>query len=145
MRHFGNRFYEHYFASRLCNLLARRRQRVLNLEDNHLNPLPNRLIHFDDQFTAPVNGFRGVRDYYAHCSTHERLKEIYLSTIIVAAEDDPVVPCEIFDNVPCSGEIEFVRIRHGGHLGFFGNRSRDPDWYWLDWRICNWLSKLDQR
>jgi len=145
LRAFGNRIYEYYFIHRLCRALARRRQRVLNLVDNGVNPLPDRLVHFDDQFTAPVNGFSGARDYYARCSTRDRLKDVYLSTIIVAAEDDPVVPREIFDPSTFSGEIDFVCLRHGGHLGFLGNQYRDPDWHWLDWRICNWLSKLDEK
>ena len=145
LREFGNRFYEYYFVSRLRQTLARRRQMVLNLKDNGLNPLPDRLVHFDDQFTAPVNGFRGARDYYAKCSTIDRLKQIYISTIIVACEDDPVVPREIFDPGTFSTEIEFVCLKHGGHLGFLGHHHRDPDWHWLDWRICKWLTKLDER
>ena len=145
LRAFGNRMYEYYFMSRLARVLARRRQKVLNLSDNGLNPLPDRLVHFDDQFTAPINGFTGARDYYAHCSTHQRLQQIYLSTIIVAAEDDPVVPREMFDPSTFSSEIEFVSLKYGGHLGFLAQQYRDPDWHWLDWRICNWLSKLDQR
>lgn len=145
LRAFGNRMYEYYFVSRLCNTLARRRQRVMNLVDNGLNPLPDRLIHFDDQFVAPVNGFAGARDYYSKCSTVNRLKQIYLSTIIVAADNDPVIPREIFEPSTFSSEIEFVGLRNGGHLGFLGNQHRDPDWHWLDWRICKWLSKLDER
>ena len=145
LRAFGNRMYEYYFTSRLTKLLTHRRQRVMNLVDNGLNPLPDRLVHLDDQFTAPVSGFSGARDYYRQCSTHDRLKQIYLSTIIVAAEDDPVVPREIFEPSAFSSEIEFVCLRHGGHLGFLGHHHRDPDWHWLDWRICKWLSKLDER
>ena len=145
LRSYGNRFYEYYFMSRLTKTLAHRRQKVLNLMDNGLNPLPDRLIHFDDQFTAPMNGYSGARDYYSQCSTVDRLKQIYVSTIIVATEDDPVVPREIYDTSTFSSEIDFVSLRHGGHLGFLGNHRRDPDWHWLDWRVCKWLSQLDVR
>ena len=52
LRSFGNRLYEYYFMSRLIRSIARRRKNVLGLIDNGLNPLPDRMVHFDDQFTA---------------------------------------------------------------------------------------------
>ncbi len=143
LRKFGNRFYEYFFVSRLCRLLTYRRRNVLHLIDNSLNPLPGRLVHFDDQFTAPVNGFFGARDYYTRCSTIDRLDRICVPTILVAAQDDPVIPFEMFDSQCFSNQIEFVFTRHGGHLGFLGKTRRDPDPHWLDWRICQWLTGLE--
>ena len=141
----GNRMYEYYFVKRLKNSLAWRRQRVANLVDNGLNPLPDRLVHFDDQFTAPVNGFSGAREYYGSCSPIGQLKQVQIPTIIVAAQDDPVIPFEMFDPSVFSSQIEFVSTRNGGHLGFLGQPQRDPDRHWLDWRICHWLSGMDAK
>jgi predicted alpha/beta-fold hydrolase len=143
LRSHGNRFYEYYFARQLKKQLIYRRRHVLNLIDNGLNPLPDRLVHFDDQFTAPVNGYSGAREYYRKCSTFDRLKRIHVPVVVVAAEDDPVVPFEMFDAGLFSSQIEFVSTRRGGHLGFLGNRRSDPDHYWLDWRICRWICNLD--
>ncbi len=143
LRSHGNRFYEYYFARQLIKRLIYRRRRVLNLMDNGLNPLPDRLVHFDDQFTAPVNGYSGAREYYRECSTFDRLKRIHVPAVVVAAEDDPVVPFEMFDAGLFSSQIEFVSTRRGGHIGFLGNRRIDPDHYWLDWRICRWIGSLD--
>lgn len=143
LRAFGNRFYEYYFISRLARNLKFRRQRVKGLQDNGMNPIPSRLIHFDDQFTAPLNGYSGARDYYQKCSTHESLDRIKIPTILVAAKDDPVVPFEVYDTKYFSPQIEFVYTEKGGHLGFIGNPRRDPDQHWLDWRICSWLGSLD--
>ena len=143
LRSFGNRFYEYYFVHRMRRCLRLRRRHVQGLADNGMCPIPNRLVHFDDQFTAPVNGFSSARDYYEKCSTVDVLDQIQVPTIIVAAKDDPVVPFEMFDARYFSSQIELVYTEHGGHLGFLGKQRRDPDKYWLDWRICNWLTSLD--
>lgn len=143
LRAFGNRFYEQFFLSRMARNLQYRRRRVKGLLDNGMNPIPSRLVHFDDQFTAPLCGYSGARDYYRKCSTHEKLDRIHIPTILVAAKDDPVVPFEVFDTRYFSPQIEFVYTEKGGHLGFIGNPRRDPDQHWLDWRICSWLGSLD--
>ncbi len=143
LRFFGNRFYDYYFVKRLTRALIHRRRHVADLVDNGMNPLPDRLVQFDDEFTAPVNGFAGARDYYQRCSTVNDMDKIRTPTILVAAEDDPIVPFEIFDTRYFSPKIELVHTRDGGHLGFMGTNPRDPDQHWLDWRICSWIDSLD--
>ena len=143
LRTFGNRFYDYYFVDQLAQTLTHRRRHVANLLDNGLNPIPDRLLQFDDEFTAPINGFSGAREYYQRCSTVNNLDEVQTPTILVAAEDDPIVPFEIFDTRYFSTKIDFVNTRCGGHLGFLGNHPKDPDQHWLDWRICDWIDSLD--
>ena len=143
LRSYGNRFYDYYFVRRLTEMLQYRRRKVKNLVDNGLNPFPDRLLDLDDQFTAPVHGFTGARDYYKKCSSRSLINQICVPTIIVAAQDDPIIPFEIFDQRLFSPQVEFVSTKSGGHLGFLGNHPRDPDHFWLDWRICDWLTSLD--
>jgi predicted alpha/beta-fold hydrolase len=143
LRSYGNRIYDHYFVKQLASGLVHRRRHVANLIDNGMNPIPNRLLQFDDQFTAPVNGFSGARQYYDCCSTVNDLDKIQTPTILVAAQDDPIVPFEIFDTRYFSPSVELVSTRSGGHLGFLGNQHKDPDQHWLDWRICSWIDSLD--
>lgn len=139
----GNRVYDHYFVRLLKNNLAVRRCKVAGLVDNGVNPLPNRLVHFDDQFTGPVWGFNGARDYYEKCSSAPLLGEIQVPTIILASQDDPVVPFEMFSSWPLSPRIKLVTTRFGGHLGYLGKRRSDPDRHWMDWRILQWLETID--
>ena len=158
LRQAGNRTYERYFMRRLRARLSRRRRLVKDLIDNGLNPLPDRLLDFDDQFVAPVFGFSGARDYYESCSAGPLLNDIRVPTIIVTSKDDPVVPFSMYDRFPMSSEIEMVATARGGHLGFISQsgtgkttfarsqatlQRRDPDPYWLDWRICQWLTAID--
>lgn len=140
---FGNRVYDLYFTRRLRNQLKYRRQHVKDLIDNRINPIPRRMVHFDDQFTAPVSGFSGAREYYRAASPGRLLRDVSVPTLIVAAKDDPLVPIEMFDQWPMSPEIEFVTTKHGGHLGFVGRHRVDPDRHWLDWRITQWVASID--
>ena len=143
LRQFGNRIYEFFFMSRLGAVLALRRRKILDLVDNGLNPIPDRLVHFDDQFVAPVSGFSGAREYYEKCSSAPRLSQIAVPTVIVAAKDDPLIPFDMYISWPMSHCIELVSTRYGGHLGFLGSHSGDSDRHWLDWRICHWIDRLD--
>ncbi len=145
LRQRGNRIYESYFMSRLKTQLTMRRKRVKNLVDNGINPLPTRLIHWDDQFTAPCWGYSGAREYYEDASSCEQLHQVSVPTIILAAQDDPVVPYAMFNEYPMSQEIEFVSTQKGGHLGFIAANNRDLDRYWMDWRICHWIMSMEDK
>ena len=140
---FGNRFYDRFFASRLRRKLNYRRRHVKGLVDNGLNPIPRRLVHYDDRFTAPVSGFKNAREYYRVASPAPLLNEVSVPTLIVAAKDDPLVPVEMFDKWAMSPEIEFVITKHGGHLGFLGRQRVDPDRHWLEWRVSQWVASID--
>ncbi len=144
LRYGANRVYERFFTQRLRNRLLLRRRKVRDLIDNRISPVPDRLIHFDDQFTAPIWGFRGAREYYADSSSAPLLKDIGMPTIIVASQDDPIVPFGIFQQYELSDSIDLVTTKHGGHLGFMGRGGNDPDRYWLDWRIVKWISQIDE-
>ena len=141
LRQRGNRMYDHFFIRQLQEVLTTRRQRVADLVDNGLSPLPNRLLHFDDQFVAPIWGFRSAVDYYEQTSAGPLLDNVSIPTILVAAKDDPIVPFEQYQNWTMSRYVEMVATKQGGHLGFLG-RTSDPDRHWLDWRVCHWVTAL---
>jgi predicted alpha/beta-fold hydrolase len=143
IRRRGNQVYEAYFMRQVRSQLTMRRRRVKDLVDNGLNPLPNRLVHFDDQFTAPIWGFQGAREYYEKCSSGPLLKDVQVPTVILSSNDDPVVPFDSYKRFRFSNSINLVAPRHGGHLGFISRGLRDPDHYWMDWRICEWIASRD--
>ena len=143
LQRFGNRVYEMYMMARLKRALTYRRRHVAGLVDNGLNPIPSRLLQFDDKFTAPIWGFDTAEEYYEDCSSMRLLEDIAIPTIIVASRDDPVVPYEMIANTPVSNYVDFVSTGIGGHLGFISRGVRDPDRYWMDWRISQWIAALD--
>lgn len=136
LRNRGNRLYEKYFIKNLGRQLALRRKSVEGLVDPGMTSIPDRLIHFDDQFTAPSWGYSSALDYYRDSSSGPWLNKIEIPTVIVAAKDDPVVPFSMFSRFEMSTEIELFAPANGGHLGFLAGKSSDPDRHWMDWRIC---------
>lgn len=142
LRHWGNRLYDWFFIDKLRKNLRERRARVPDLMDNRLENFPKRLVHFDDRFLAPVNGFSGARDYYTRASAAPLLAEISIPTLIVSSEDDPVVPARMFRDWRLSSSTELLLLKQGGHLGYLAGRPYDPDPYWLDWRLAQWIGRL---
>lgn len=142
LRHWGNRLYDWFFIAQLRKNLLERRARVPDLLDNRLANFPRRLVHFDDRFLAPVNGFSGARDYYARASAAPLLAEINIPTLIVSSEDDPVVPARMFRDWRLSSSTELLLLKQGGHLGYLAGRPFDPDPFWLDWRLAQWIGRL---
>lgn len=144
LRRRGNRLYESYFVSRLQAQLRERRKKVKGLIDNQMSRFPTRLIHWDDQFTAPCWGYRGALDYYEDASSARQLHRVSVPTIILTSEDDPVVPVAMYHEYEMSESIELIATQQGGHLGYYGKGAKDPDRYWLDWRICQWVTSFDE-
>ncbi len=142
LRHWGNRLYDWFFIDKLKQNLRERRARVPHLVDIRLRSFPRRLLHFDDRFLAPVNGFRGAADYYTRASSGPLLTEINIPTLIVSSEDDPVVPARMFRDWAMSPSIDLLLLKQGGHLGYLSGRPQDPDPYWLDWRLAQWITAL---
>ena len=145
LRQYGNRIYELQFMNRLKTQLTMRRKRVKNLVDNKLCPLPTRLVHWYDQFTAPCWGYSEALEYYEDASSCEQLHRVSVPTIILAAQDDPIVPYSMYSEYPMSDQIEMVSTRYGGHLGFIGANGQDPDRYWMDWRVCHWVMSMEDK
>lgn len=93
---------------------------------------------FDNQVTAPLHGFRDVRDYYGRSSSRQFLADIRRPTLILHALDDPFM---FHDTVPTEAELSddvtLELSRHGGHVGFVGGRLLPR--YWLEPRILRHL------
>ena len=143
LRNQGNRLYEKYFIRRMSEQVQARRRQVEGLIDPGVSPLPDRLIHFDDQFTAPAWGYSSATDYYRDASSSPWLREIKIPTLLLVAKDDPVVPFSMFSQTELSSEIELVATAKGGHLGFLAGRTVDPDRHWMDWRICQAINQVE--
>ncbi len=103
---------------------------------------------FDDRFTAPMSGYAGVDDYYARASVRPRLASIRLPTLIVAAEDDPLVPFAVFAGVERCSAIRLLSARTGGHVAFVARRAAriagwaDLDRFWAENRLVQFAATL---
>lgn len=89
---------------------------------------------FDDFFTAPVSGYANVFDYYNKCSSIKYISNIKAKGLIVHANDDPVVPSDVWHEVPWKKypHIKTVLTEKGGHVGFVSEPSPEyPEGRWL--------------
>ncbi|MBK1710113.1 hydrolase [Marichromatium gracile] len=98
---------------------------------------------FDDQITAPLNGFAGVFDYYSRSSCRGYLRGITTPTLIIHAADDPFM---YPSTVPMAHElgpgVTLELSRHGGHVGFVSGSHPWRPIYWLEQRILAQLRDL---
>lgn len=134
--------YDRYFAGELYkHALAGRRARP-DMPAIAFRRKPRTLYEFDDVFTAPACGFGTANRYYACCSSAQFMHGIGIPTLVLAAEDDPLVPIAPLLSVSASPKVHLLVTRHGGHMGFIGRAGTDPDRRWMDWRLVDWLMQL---
>lgn len=96
---------------------------------------------FDERITAPYGGFASAGDYYSRSSSGPWLKEIDRPTLILAAEDDPIIPAGSVRQfaLPGSGVVTCEFPETGGHVGFVA-RTRAPGRFWAAERALAFLA-----
>ena len=134
-----NRIYDRYFVKRLIGDVERR---LVNFPSSP-KPLwkrpPRTLREFDEMYTAPFAGYESAADYYARCSGNQFVESIRIPTLILTAEDDPIVPPDAFRELPTVDGVTVHIASSGGHLGYLGQKRSDPDRRWMDWRVIQWV------
>lgn len=100
---------------------------------------------FDDQFTAPLHGFRDAADYYTQSSSIRFLTRIRRPTLLLSAQDDPFHTEELLRDVnEISAANPFLRTefhRRGGHVGFVGGTPWRPTYY-VERRVGSFLTEF---
>lgn len=145
-----NSLYLRFFA-RALELRLRSKARLYP-GDYDLSLLPRRpsIRAFDDVYTARAAGHRNAHDYYATASARPLLARIELPTLIVQAQDDPLIPFASFEHAPLRNHrcVRLLAPAHGGHCSFLAARPavlgerRDPDRRWAEARALDFLAQL---
>lgn len=141
--HYGlNRLYDRHITNVLVRRLEanRRRNPRLVLPPRMTRPLT--LEHFDALYTAPVCGFADQHDYYQRCAAGPLVHRIAIPALVLAARDDPLITFEPYRRLPWPACVRLWTTARGGHLGHIARRGGDPDRWWLDWRIVDWITRL---
>lgn len=101
---------------------------------------PRGMREFDDAFTAPLAGYESADAYYERCSSGQFVPGIQRPTLIVAAEDDPMIPVATIRRLQQTDAVRVELLSGGGHLGFIGApRQQHADGCWLDARVMRFL------
>ncbi|MGB6432076.1 MAG: alpha/beta fold hydrolase [Candidatus Acidiferrales bacterium] len=96
---------------------------------------------FDNAIIAPQFGFRDAEDYYQQSSALRVIDRVSIPSLILTAQDDPVVPIGTFD-VPAIQEnpnLTFEAPAHGGHSGFV-SRWKGFERFWAEARLMEFFA-----
>jgi predicted alpha/beta-fold hydrolase len=94
---------------------------------------------FDEVITAKFCGYTDADDYYQKASALRVAREIRVPTLLIAAEDDPIVPIETLCNSEFASNpnVTIVTVKHGGHCGFI-SQERGEERFWVEARIVEY-------
>jgi hypothetical protein len=138
-----SRVYQWYLLRSLRHDVARKRKALrdnLGISTRELRRLTT-FFRFDDRISGPWNGFEGAEDYYAKTRSDHLLKHVAVPTLLINANDDPLVPADLVPQPSNLSEKVILEITNGGgHLGFVCGRWPWLPRFWLDTRIPQFLS-----
>lgn len=147
MGHGFSRLYQTYLLYRLREVLSQKR---LNLKGD----IPQALLDadkwncfwtFDENVTAPLNGFSSVHSYYRQSSSRYYLHAIKKPTLIIHALDDPFMTEDILPKAnELSEDVTLELSSRGGHVGFITGNIPGKPVYWLEQRIPAFLQPFSQ-
>lgn len=134
-----NCMYLHNFLSTLKSKLIEKAIRYPDLLLNKDMSNIHSFTDFDNQFTAPLSGFRDALHYYAECSTTKLISDIRVPTLIVNAQNDPILDfsCSPIQECKNSQWVNLELPSNGGHLGFMKNKINGE--YWSEERATQFL------
>jgi hypothetical protein len=101
---------------------------------------------FDEAVTSRFFGYRDVADYYARAGSGAVLAHIARPTLLVHADDDPLVPVapvrRLARDLPL---VHTLFSSRGGHVGFYGASVAPGDRtrFWSEQRALDWVTAHD--
>ncbi len=140
-----NRFYRWHFVR---NLKKRYRTKVQLFPERYKLDGLDRIRSigdFDDIITAPNFGYRDAKDYYHHASAIRVVAQIRLPTLVLIAQNDPLIPFVSFQKPELAGNphITIVAPESGGHCGFVSRHDGDER-FWAEARIMEFCRDRSQ-
>jgi len=139
-----SRGFNHIYGLRFLNQLKNKVKKKSEYFPDHFDLISlkkiQRLIDFDDSFTAPIHGFDNALHYYHECSAQRFILNIRIPTIILNAKNDPFLAPSCYPERTLRRHpfVELITPSNGGHCGF-ADRGLDSG-YWseaLAWYYMN--------
>lgn len=136
-----NWIYHRYFLTSIRKRLRRKAKSFPARFDLTRLSRIRTLREFDEMYTAPDGNYANASEYYEKSSAMHQLPNIQVPTIIITAQDDPVVPFAQFENPALRNNpaIRLVAPKHGGHCGFIQSSRTREDQRWAENRILDFV------
>ena len=140
-----NKIYETRFLFSLRRMMKEKDQYFPGVYDLSRLQEIKHLWEWDD-FFQPYNGFLDAVDYYSNASSLPYISKIQVSTLIIHAEDDPFIPFGSFRDrrIHENPMVSLMATKHGGHVGFIGQRLPDEDRAWAENRAVDFFRQLNR-
>ncbi|MDK1290645.1 hydrolase [Pseudoalteromonas umbrosa] len=139
------KLYQKYLLDRMKHSFSRKLNQIqssINLTANELTNI-NDLWQFDDRVTAPLHGFKGAEDYYAQASSQPYLGLIETPTLLIHAEDDPMLSKQAIPLAEqVSKQVKLAVSSKGGHVGFIAGNNPFKPVYWLEKVVPDYIHSL---
>jgi predicted alpha/beta-fold hydrolase len=100
--------------------------------------------HYDSTIIVPMHGFTDVDAYYASASPGPWLPKVRVPTLLIHADDDPMVPGSSVRPwlAGASSAVRVALTPHGGHLGWVAGLD-EASWI-TGWSMQRALAFLDE-
>ena len=143
----GNRLYQGHYMRALREAYRQRQRLLPEVYERGRERSTRTIREFDHLITAPYGGFHGADDYYALSSSGPWLARIDRPTLILAAEDDPLIPAEAIARwpLPESGVVRREMTSTGGHVGFVGPTRAAGRFWAAEWVVAFLQEAWDAR
>ncbi|WP_440054775.1 hydrolase [Pseudoalteromonas sp. T1lg65] len=129
------KLYQKYLLDRMKTSFSRKLSTLedkLSIDAESLQQI-NDLWQFDNQITAPLHGFKGAEDYYQQASAQPYLKHISTPTLLIHAEDDPMLSTKaVPTEEQVSNAVTLAVSPYGGHVGFISGANPLRPTFWLE-------------
>ncbi|MCB1067047.1 YheT family hydrolase [Simkania negevensis] len=133
-----NKVYERYFMRYLRSDVLFRHNYFEDMPPIEI-PTGMSLLDFDEFYIAPESGYESAQDYYYATSSGRLIPDIQVSSHILFAKDDPIVDCNVMEDVPVPHNVDIVVTDQGGHLGYLGMPGQEGGFHWMDSIILQWI------
>ena len=134
----GNKVYHERFLKKLSEKI--RYKSAQFPEQIDAAPLKNiyEWVDFDNQYSAPLNGFKDAEEFYFYSSAIHILQHIKVPFLISNAQNDPLLTpiCSPKDLAEALPNFYLEMPEFGGHVGFYPYRNNRS---WMDERALEWM------
>jgi len=114
-----NRIYTQMFLATLKPKALAKARRFPGVVDVDRLRASRNLYEFDNEYTAPVHGFRNTDDYWNRASGKPWLHGVRVPHLVLNALNDPFVPAASLPRADqVSSHVRLEQPAGGGHIGF---------------------------
>lgn len=144
LENFSNFIYKNYFLIKLKKQISEKSKlfpEMNNLVNVKKILKTKSLLEFNEYFTVKIHGYKDAKEYYEDVKPLKYLNNISIPTLILMAEDDPLMSESCFPKVEDINNryINLDITKYGGHVGYGSIFSSE---YWLEKRIYNFINDL---